>query len=161
MLDIPAISNNIGILSGGLYMILKNHYQKNLTNKDGYIQENSGFILAHPLLMNIVDEPSIEKIARYITSEVPNPHPFDSEGYYNILKAVEFYSICFYHMVNTKKWTLPDRFFYNLTRPQTWDDFSQRLPIAEINCFEMIDLWIKIESFMIEVAFPQLAKFKH
>lgn len=146
---IKPILNQIGIWSAGLYSILENHYPKIYDNKDQHIWENVGFILAYLHYLRVFSDKEVLNNSRLFSTIYASE--FESiviQCYEAITHAAEFYSNCFYEMFTKKTWTLPDKFIYNILRPQTWNNYESDLPIGEVNILEYIMLWTKIQDFM-------------
>lgn len=159
-MNTPVVSNTIGFCSAELYSVLERYYKHHPTNNDCYLFENIGFLLAYLHLTGILTPVNIQDISSYMTTELTSNHTQDKEGKRNIERAAEFYSQCFYEMLTTKTWTLPDRIVYNITRPQTWNDFSKGLPVGEVDFMEAIEVWSKIGDFISNIVNPQIAKIR-
>lgn len=159
-MNIPIFSNTIGICSAGLYQKIERYYKYHPSNKDCFLFENIGFILAYLHFKGVLSEKNIRDICQYITTDLTIDHKHDESGYRNILSAAEFYSQCFYEMFTIKKWTLPDKIVYNITRPQTWNDYSKGLPIGEINFLEVIEIWTEILDFIDRILNSQIERIK-
>lgn len=157
-MNIPKVSYIIGICSAGLYLVIENYYKKLFSNKDFYARENIGFILAYCHFMKLLSTQNIQAVSRFISTEITPDHSYDEQSDKNILSAAEFYSRCFYDMFTTKTWSLPDKIVYNLLRPNSWNDFSNSIPIAELNFIEITEIWVKIGDFISSQFNPRISE---
>lgn len=157
-MNIPKVSNIVGICSAGLYLTLEKHYKKSFSNKDFFAWENIGFILAYCHITGLLSTQHIQEVSRFLSTEATPTHIYDEQADNSILWAAEFYSRCFYDMCTTKTWPLPDRIVYNLLRPNTWNDFSESIPFENLNFLEITDIWIKVESFISDNFNPRISE---
>lgn len=130
--------------------VLDSYYGK-VDNRAVFLWENMAFLLAYLHLTGTVSNANMMDLLGYVDKLEKNKVVSES-----IARAAEFYSKCFYEMLTTKTWTLPDRIVYNITHPQTWDDFSKSIPINDIDFLRIMEIWTKIGDFIVEVFNPEI-----
>lgn len=141
-------------LSGARLMSVLNKYYGKVDNRIVFLWENVGFLLAYLHFIRILTQTEIVDITGYYKT-----HEGNDTAYESIARSTEFYSMCFYQMFTMKRWTLPDRFTYNLTHPQSWDDLSI-LSIDKVDMIEVIEIWAKIHDFIRDKFNPIIPELK-
>lgn len=142
------LSNELGLCSGGIASILEHHYKPKPAELDNAILENYGFLLAYLCVKGGLDlDEAGSTIACFVGVNCGN----DASKFYFVAKAMQFYGKHLKMLEdNPKDFLLLSIVTYNLLRPATWDDFSGNLHIEESNCLQILELWINIQSFLID-----------